>query len=269
MSSKHEPPATAGSKTSPAKPLSNEIIKADDAVMEMQHHLTAMTKELGSFSRKKGGKIDKKRGGAYDSPLAATFSSLGGKTSPPNRGAIQGGWMTGQAQPAGTGQAQKQWMYHGPTQSIVHEGSYTEPPPAAPMSIPSLAPRTALPAESRIERRKRILRNVLMHRLKREKYACAQRGLSSWRVETKQNVDRSKMESRMKQAHEDSEREMAFMRRLESAMRDLYSGMVEEMDGEIEGSEQRTETSQEAIALTDEVPTTTRHHPISSLVMTP
>lgn len=239
----------SGAPTTAAPPV-KLMEDAEVAAIDMQQHLTQLSKDLTMYSKRSKRKKRQETSAALPG-LASTWDSSTAARHMPQKPGLSTAWGT----PEVLGSpGPKQYIYHGPSMSIVHENVYPELE-----RRPSPGPRTGMPTETRIERRKRKLQNVLNHKLRRQRWETATQALHRWRVGAAEVTQRNKMLERLGRDQEEAQREMAFLRRLEDAMKDLYSGMIEDMqlDGGGgrggEGSQDgHTDTSVEAMALTDD-----------------
>ena len=129
-------------------------------------------------------------------PLAVAFSSLGHVASSLARvsgTAIARGLPTVVPGPS---TAHKTYMYHGPTRSVVHEAVYPEQD--GRQTWTAVPPGSAAMVETRVDKRRRALKSVLKHKLRRDRWALAAAGIHVWRLSAGEEFEWRRMQERVK-----------------------------------------------------------------------
>ena len=172
--------------------LSEEILHAESDATDIMSHLNHMSKELSAYQLRKRSKGQR---GTGMPALASTFSSLG-NISPPRVAGRQTAEIlhSPQTMPLLTASPlPKTYTYHGPTQSIVHKTTYPE-------EDGRILPVDILHGviETRVDRRRRLLRNALKRKLRRDRWGMAGNGIRTWRLGAGEELERKRMQERVK-----------------------------------------------------------------------
>lgn len=179
----HDPPGGEG----PQLDLSVELEHAETAADDIQSHLNLMSKELSAYQLRKRRKG--RQGGSGMPALAATFSSMGHGPLPRQLESPVAPSLVAPPHTTATA-APKTYAYHGPTQSIVHESVY-------PSEEARGATATLQSVETRVDRRRRLLRNTLKRKLRRDRWESAAAGIHMWRLHAGEEMEMKRMQERV------------------------------------------------------------------------